>query len=74
MRNQESKFYKLKKALYNLKQALRSWNKRINGFLKEIGFKKSVSEPNVYLKKDTNEGVIILCLYVNNLLIISSEK
>lgn len=66
VRNQELKFYKLKKELYDLKEAPRAWNKRIYGFLKEVGFKKCVSEHGMYANTDTSEGVIILCLYVDN--------
>lgn len=71
---QESKFYRLKKALYGLKQALGAWNKRIHVFLKEIGFNKCVSENGVYVKKDENERVIIICLYVDDLLITSTDE
>lgn len=67
MKNQESKFYKLKKGLYGLQKSPRSLNKRIHDFLKEIGFKKCVSKHGVYEKKDTNEGVIILFLCVDDL-------
>lgn len=49
LKNQESKVYKLKKALYGLKQAHKAWNKRIYGFLKDIGFNKCVSEHGVYV-------------------------
>lgn len=74
MKNQDSKFYKLKKVLYGLKQVPRAWNKTINGFLKKFGFKKYVSKHGVYVKKDTNEGVIILFLYVDNLLITDNNE
>jgi len=69
IKNQEAKVYKLRKALYGLKQAPRAWNKRIDGFLSDVGFKKCVSEHGVYVKPDASEGVIILCLYVDDLLI-----
>lgn len=74
VKNQESKFYRLKKDLYGLKQASRACNKRINGFLKEICFNKYVSEHGVYVKKDANEGMIILCLYVDDLLVTDSDQ
>ena len=67
--NQEGRVYKLRKALYGLKQAPRAWNKRIDSFLIEVGFKKCVSEHGVYVKSDARKGVIILCLYVDGLLI-----
>ncbi|XP_050920268.1 uncharacterized mitochondrial protein AtMg00810-like [Lathyrus oleraceus] len=73
-RNRELKFYKLKKAMYGLKQAPRYWNKRINDFLNKFGFNKCVSDHGVYLKTDTSERVIILCLYVYDLLITGSNK
>lgn len=63
VKNQDSKFYRLKKVLYGLKQAPRVRNKRIKGFLKEIGFNKYVSEHGVYVKNDVNERLIILYLH-----------
>lgn len=74
VKNQESKLYWLKKALYGLKQALRAWNKRIYGFIKEICFNKCVPEHGVYVKNDANEGMIILFLYVDDLLITDSNE
>lgn len=69
VRNQELNFYKLKKVLYGFKKALRVWNKIIDDFLKEVAFKKCVSEYGVYVKTYTSEWVIILCLYVDDYLI-----
>ena len=73
IKDQEMKYYKLHKALYGLKQAPRAWNKRIDDFLIDIGFKRCVSEHGVYVRSDTNDGVIILCLYVDDLLITGSH-
>ncbi|MCH80525.1 copia-type polyprotein [Trifolium medium] len=43
----ERMVYKLYKALYGLKQAPRAWNKRIDQFLIQIGFKKCIVEHGV---------------------------
>lgn len=74
MRKKELKVYKLKKELYGLKQSPRAWNKRIDGFLNDVDFKKCVSKHGVYVKTDTSEDVIILCLYVDELLISGSNE
>jgi hypothetical protein len=62
--------YMLYKALYGLKHAPKAWNKRIDEHLNKIGFTKCVNEQGVCVKKDQGRGVIILCLYVDDLLII----
>ncbi|GAU38708.1 hypothetical protein TSUD_396360 [Trifolium subterraneum] len=74
VKGQTNKVYKLHKALYGLKQAPRAWNKRIDGYLSQIGFIKCVTEHGVYVRKDKNKGVIILCLYVDDLLITGSNE
>jgi hypothetical protein len=74
VKNQENKVYKLRKALYGLKQALRAWNKRIDKFLSETGFVRCMTEHGVYVKKDTVKGIIVLCLYVDDLLITGSDE
>ncbi|MCH93923.1 copia-type polyprotein, partial [Trifolium medium] len=74
MKGKEGMVYKLNKALYGLKQAPRAWNKRIDGFLTQIGFRKSVVEYGIYVRhySDPN-NVLIICLYVDDLLITGSN-
>jgi hypothetical protein len=42
--------------------------------LNTIGFSKCVTEHGVYVRKDQNKGVIVLCLYVDDLLITGSNE
>jgi len=65
--------YKLHKALYGLKQAPNVWNKKIDQVLIQIGFKKCLVEFGVYVQKLSDEGTIIICLYVDDLLITCSS-
>ena len=43
--------YRLKKALYRLKQALKVWYNQIYGYFDENSFLKSKSEPTLNVKK-----------------------
>lgn len=70
----EAKVYKLKQALYGLKQAPRVWYERIDNHLTEMGFERSINEPTVYVKKTSNEILLIISLYVNDLLVIGSNN
>ncbi|CAF4947657.1 unnamed protein product [Pieris macdunnoughi] len=64
---------KLKKAVYGLKQSARAWNARINDFLIDLDYKKSVSEPCLYSKKCKNEQIII-AIFVDDFFIFSNCK
>lgn len=69
--------YRLKRDLYGLEQALRAWNKRINGFLGTIGFIKCIYKHGVYVKTWKNNNIIeriIICLYVDDLLVTSRSE
>ncbi|CAH9143716.1 unnamed protein product [Cuscuta epithymum] len=68
----EDKVLKLRKALYGLKQAPRAWNKKIKACLHELGFKNCISEHGVYVKR-THSDIIVICLYVDDLLVTSSS-
>lgn len=64
----EDKVYKLKKALYRLKQAPRAWNVRIDKYFYENGFDKCPYEHALYKKTDANVNVLLVCLYVDDLI------
>ena len=70
---QEYKVLKLKKVLYGLKQAPIAWNKRIDSFLTDSGFKKCIIKHGVYVKFLKNDEALLLCLYVDDLVITGSN-
>jgi hypothetical protein len=72
--DQKEKVYRLHKALYGLKQAPRAWNRRIDSFLSDMGFLKCTTEHGVYVKRSSSNDLIILCLYVDDLLITGSNE
>jgi hypothetical protein len=60
--------YKLNKALYILKQALRGWYSRIDHYLIKDGFSRSKNEPTLYIKVNQQGNILILCLYVDDMI------
>jgi len=62
--------WKLLKALYGLKQAPRQWNTTLDGTLKRLGYRPLVSDPCVYIKRSKTNELMILCLYVDDTLIV----
>ena len=63
----------LKKALYGLKKALKTWYGKIVSFLMSLGFTKSKADSNLYYKVVDSDQVILL-LYVDDLFLIGEEK
>jgi hypothetical protein len=64
---------RLKKALYGLMQAPRSWYGRIDSFPTSLGFTKSKVDSNLYFKVMNDEPVILL-LYVDGLFLTREER
>ena len=64
--------WQLKKALYGLKQASQEWYKKLSKELSLLGFTQIQSDHCVFYKKVNGHHLIIL-VYVNNNLIISSS-
>ena len=60
---------KLKKALYGLKPAPRTWYDRIDKFLTILGFTKSKADSKLYYKVEKGNPVTLL-LYVDDLFVI----
>lgn len=67
--NKDEMVYKLHKALYELKQAPRAWNLEIDSFSKHSRFKKCEMEYDVYVQHTFNRDVILVCLYVDDILL-----
>ncbi|KAJ0566228.1 putative RNA-directed DNA polymerase [Helianthus annuus] len=71
-KGEEKKVCHLKRALYGLKQAPRAWYSRIDAYFIQNKFKKCIYEHTLYIK-DTNEGKLVICLYVDDLILASSS-
>lgn len=63
--------YKLKKALYGLRQAPRAWYAKLNSCLENFGFLRCPYEPAVYTRMEQGE-VLIIAVYVDDLLVTGS--
>ncbi|PKI74464.1 hypothetical protein CRG98_005146 [Punica granatum] len=69
----EGRVYKLKKALYGLKQAPRAWYNKIDTYLQNLKFEKSLSESTLYVKKEM-DSTMILSMYFDDLLVTGDNK
>jgi hypothetical protein len=58
---------KLKKALYQLKQTPRAWYYRLDKFLQDKGFKKSVVDSNLYIKSE-GDDLLVVFVYVDDII------
>jgi hypothetical protein len=65
---------KLKKALYGLKHAPRSWYEKMDYFFLQQGFMKSKSDPNLYTKFDEKGYIVLNSLYVDDLIITGNAE
>lgn len=69
----ENQVYKLKKALYELKQAPRAQYSRIDEHFAKEGFLKCPYEHTLYIKAGANGKILIVCLYVDDLIYVSND-
>lgn len=65
---------RLKKSLYGLKQSPRQWNKRFDDFVRSKGYVRSDYDSCVYFKKNEKEEYVYMLLYVDDILIASTNK
>nr|KYP39031.1 Retrovirus-related Pol polyprotein from transposon TNT 1-94 [Cajanus cajan] len=63
----EGKVLRLTKALYGLKQAPRAWYSKIDQYFTDHGFRRSKSEPTLYIKTQ-GQHTLLLSLYVDDLI------
>src|SRR5438132_610457 len=59
---------RLNKALYGLRQAPRCWNMRLNGWMVNQGFTRSLSDPCLYMRPAA-DGFMYVTVWVDDLLI-----
>ena len=69
---QNKKVSKLVKSLYGLKQAPKQWHEKFDNAMLSNGFRINECDKCVYVK-DIDRGYAILCLYVDDILIVSSN-
>ena len=64
----------LKKAIYGLKQASRTWNSNIHAALTELGFKRTVADASVYIMHQREgDGPLYVILYVDDITILGAS-
>ena len=68
----EKKVCKLIKSVYGLKQAPKQWHEKFDSVILEFGFEHNSADKCIYSKFTENYGVII-CLYVDDMLIIGTN-
>ncbi|KAM3320843.1 hypothetical protein P3S67_008045 [Capsicum chacoense] len=68
----ENKVSKFVKSLYGLKQAAKQWHGKFDQIMFANGFKINECDKCVYIKDTPNHHVIV-CLYVDDMLIISRD-
>ncbi|KAI3474555.1 hypothetical protein Pfo_029476 [Paulownia fortunei] len=73
VKRQEKKVLKLKKALYGLLQAPRAWYSKVDSDFISQGFRRSCSEPTLYIKCQSTSEILILELYVDDLIVTGSN-
>ncbi|KAG5527251.1 hypothetical protein RHGRI_028223 [Rhododendron griersonianum] len=68
----ERKVCKLTKSLYGLKQAPKQWHQKFDSCILAFGFTHNSADKCIYSKFTKNYGVIV-CLYVDDMLIIGTN-
>ena len=71
-KNQKHMVCKLKRSIYGLKQASKSWNIRSDQAIKSFGFEQNLDKPCVY-KRQQDKVVMFLMLYVDDILLIGND-
>ena len=68
---QEKKVYSLVKSFYRLKQAPKHWYEKFDNAMMSNGFRINECDKCVFIK-DIASGYVIMCLYVDDMLIIGT--
>ncbi|KAG7556870.1 Retrotransposon gag domain [Arabidopsis suecica] len=71
--NAPGKVFKLKKAIYGLKQSPRAWYHKLSTTLLKRGFKKSEAD-NTLFTLPSKEGIVVILVYVDDIIISGNDK
>ncbi|GJR92322.1 zinc finger, CCHC-type containing protein, partial [Tanacetum coccineum] len=74
MSGNEHKVCKLVKSLYGLKQAPKQWHQKFDNVVLSSSFHLNQSDKCVYSKFDNSGKGVIICLYVYDMLIFSTDQ
>jgi hypothetical protein len=74
MPGQEHKVCKLVKSLYGLKQAPKQWHQKFDETVLSNGYKLNQCDKCVYSKFDNTGKGVIICLYVDDMLIFGTDQ
>nr|GEX00940.1 zinc finger, CCHC-type [Tanacetum cinerariifolium] len=74
MPGNEHKVYKLVKSLYGLKQAPKQWHQKFDEVVLSSGFHLNQSDKCVYSKFDNFDKGVIICLYVDYMLLFGTDQ
>ncbi|GKE61884.1 zinc finger, CCHC-type containing protein [Tanacetum coccineum] len=74
MPGNEHKVCKLVKSLYGLKQAPKQWHQKFDEVVLSNGFLLNQSDKCVYSKFDGSEKGVIICVYVDDMLIFGTDQ
>ncbi|KAJ9566099.1 hypothetical protein OSB04_002065 [Centaurea solstitialis] len=70
----ENKVCKLVKSLFSLKQAPKQWHQKFDDVVLSNGFALNQADKCVYSKFDTSGKGVIICLYVDDMLIFGTDQ
>ena len=73
LKGHECKVCKFKRSIYGLKQASRQWNLKFHQVMLKYGFTMMEEDHCVYFKRSNNH-LVILSLYVDDILIAGNDK
>ncbi|GKE74759.1 zinc finger, CCHC-type containing protein [Tanacetum coccineum] len=70
----ENKVYKLIKSLYGLKQTPKQWHQNFDEVVLSNGYLLNQADKCVYSKFDASSKGVIICLYVDDMLIFGTDQ
>lgn len=68
-----NKVFKLKKALYGLKESAKRWNSAFTQYVSSLNFQQSDNDSCLFYKRST-EGTVYLLLYVDDIILTGDNK